>query len=149
MPAGQAIDALRSDSPDSPLHDPREVNTQLFLAALTAQESGNLATEAQRQQVRLLAVVEHELRNPLTPLRIVTDLLVDRGATGAIPIERLREIIDRQVTRMDLPRSGRHFGPMTGLATVFLEVPASAGWSPEQGQFVAVETIAQPSRYNY
>lgn len=36
MPVGQAVDALRVASPDSPLHDLHEANTELVLAALTA-----------------------------------------------------------------------------------------------------------------
>lgn len=100
MPAGQAIDALRADSPDSPLHDLREANTQLMLAALTAQESVALATDAQRQQMKFMAVVAHELRNPLTPLRLAADMLVNRSATDGMLVERLQEVIDSKVTHM-------------------------------------------------
>ena len=100
MLVGHAVDALLAASPDSPLHDLREANAQLVLAALTAQESATLAMEAQRRQVKFMAVVAHELRNPLTPLRIAADLLINRSATGGIPIERLQMIIDSQITHM-------------------------------------------------
>jgi len=98
--SGHDGDPLRAASPDSPLHDLREANAQLVLAALTAQESATLATEAQRRQVKFMAVVAHELRNPLTPLRIAADMLVNHSATGGMPIERLQEVIDSQVTHM-------------------------------------------------
>lgn len=100
LPDRQPADAVREAAPDSPMHDLREANTQLVLAALTAQESAAQATEAQRQQMKFMAVVAHELRNPLTPLRIATDLLVNRSGSGEIPIERLQVIIDGQVTHM-------------------------------------------------
>lgn len=60
-----------------------------------------------------MAVVAHELRNPLTPLRIAADhLLVNRSATGEIPIERLQVVIDNEITLMtrlvdDLPEGSR------------------------------------------
>ncbi|MFC5583241.1 diguanylate cyclase domain-containing protein [Rhodanobacter terrae] len=98
--AGQGNDAWRVASPDSPLQDLSEANAQLMVAALTAQESAALAMEAQRQQVKSMAIVAHELRNPLTPLRLAADMLVNPSATSEIPIERLQVIIDDQVTYM-------------------------------------------------
>jgi diguanylate cyclase (GGDEF)-like protein len=97
---GQVVDARFPASVSSPMHDLRDANTQLLLAALTAQESATLATEAQRRQVKFMAVVAHELRNPLAPLRLATDMLVDRGATGGMPTERLKVIIDSQIAHM-------------------------------------------------
>ncbi|MFC5582397.1 diguanylate cyclase domain-containing protein [Rhodanobacter terrae] len=80
--------------------DLREVNTQLVLSALKAQESEAHATEAHHQQLKHMAIVAHELRNPLTPLRIAADLLTNCGNAGEIPIERLQVIIDDQVSYM-------------------------------------------------
>lgn len=80
--------------------DLRDANAQLVLAALTAQESAADATEAQHQQLKHMAIVAHELRNPLTPLRIAAGLLTNRKKTGEIPIGRLQAIIDGQVTCM-------------------------------------------------
>jgi diguanylate cyclase (GGDEF)-like protein len=80
--------------------DLREVNTQLVLAALKAQESAVEATEAHHQQLKHMAMVAHELRNPLTPLRIAADLLINRKSTGEIPIGQLQGMIDDQVTYM-------------------------------------------------
>lgn len=77
-----------------------EANAQLVLAALKAQESAANATEAHRQQLKHMAIVAHELRNPLTPLRIAAGLLINRNSAGEIPIERLQVIIDGQVVYM-------------------------------------------------
>ena len=45
-------------------------------------------------------MVAHELRNPLTPLRMATDMLAHRGAGGEVAIDRLAAIISDQVARM-------------------------------------------------
>jgi len=80
--------------------DLREVNAQLVLAALKAQGSAADANEAHCQQLKHMAIVAHELRNPLTPLRIAAGLLINRKSTGEIPVERLHVIINDQVTCM-------------------------------------------------
>jgi signal transduction histidine kinase len=49
---------------------------------------------------RILAVVAHELRGPLTPLRMASQLI--RGASAECPeIVRLTEMIDRQVNGLE------------------------------------------------
>lgn len=47
----------------------------------------------------LLAVVAHELRSPLTPIRMVATLLEDAGTDRAM-LQHLRDIIERQVAHM-------------------------------------------------
>jgi diguanylate cyclase (GGDEF)-like protein len=77
----------------------REANEQLVLAALTAQDLKTAAEQAQARQMELLAVVAHELRNPLTPLRTAAAML--RGARADEPLLlRVQEVIERQVTYM-------------------------------------------------
>jgi diguanylate cyclase (GGDEF)-like protein len=77
----------------------REANEQLVLAALTAQDLKAAAEQAQARQMELLAVVAHELRNPLTPLRTAAAML--RGARADEPLLlRVQEVIERQVTYM-------------------------------------------------
>jgi diguanylate cyclase (GGDEF)-like protein len=80
--------------------DLREANAELVIAALVAQEAEAQARDAHRQQMKFMAMVAHELRSPLTPLRIAAGLLVNRSAVGELPIERLQQIIDGQVTHM-------------------------------------------------
>lgn len=86
--------------PDSHLAELREINEQLVVAALSAQELELHAREAHRQQIKFMAVVAHELRNPLTPIRVAASLLIDRDANDEASLERLQTIIDGQVTYM-------------------------------------------------
>lgn len=47
-----------------------------------------------------MATVAHELRNPLTPIRIAASLLGSRGPADTLTIARLQGIIERQVQHM-------------------------------------------------
>ncbi len=80
--------------------DLRDVNEQLVMSTLLAQESEAQARTAHLQQMKFMAMVAHELRNPLTPLRLASDMLTNRRTDGEIPIDRLAVIITSQVTRM-------------------------------------------------
>ena len=75
----------------------REANEQLLLAALGAQALQAAAEQAQRQQTHFLAVLAHELRNPLTPIRTAAALL-SRVRSEELP--RMQAIIERQVAHM-------------------------------------------------
>ena len=77
----------------------REANEQLVLAALGAQELQAAAEQAQRRQMEFLAVVAHELRNPLAPIRIATALL-GRVRTDEPLLPRAQAIIEQQVAHM-------------------------------------------------
>ncbi|WEN16564.1 diguanylate cyclase [Rhodanobacter sp. AS-Z3] len=80
--------------------DLREANEQLVMSSLVAQESEAQARQAHRQQIAFMAMVAHELRNPLTPLRLATDMLTNRGLANEVPIERLATLITSQIARM-------------------------------------------------
>jgi diguanylate cyclase (GGDEF)-like protein len=75
----------------------QEANEQLVLAALSAQTLQSAAELALRRQTEILAVVAHELRNPLTPIRTAAALL---GRVKADELPRLQGIIERQVQRV-------------------------------------------------
>ncbi|MBW3549593.1 MAG: sensor histidine kinase [Proteobacteria bacterium] len=77
----------------------QEANTQLILAALDARDLQVAAELAQRRQTDFLAVLAHELRNPLAPIRSAASLLGMSGSDETL-LPRLREIIERQVTHM-------------------------------------------------
>lgn len=77
--------------------DLREVNEQLILAALRAQQLYTEARAVNGEQRRFLAVVAHELRNPLTPIR-TAGYLLDRVRAEELP--RMQRIIERQVRHM-------------------------------------------------
>jgi len=81
------------------LQNLREANAQLVIAALSAQELEARAESAHHQQARFLAMVAHELRNPLTPIRTVA-LLLSHAGVDKPQLARLQAIIDRQVTHI-------------------------------------------------
>jgi len=82
------------------VRDLREANAQLLLSALTAQAHEADAMEAHRRQIQRMAMVAHELRNPLTPIRIAASLLDNRGANPTPSLARLQSIIEGQVAHM-------------------------------------------------
>lgn len=98
------ISSLRSTSSstleeqDPRMQHLREANEQLVLAALTARELAERAESKHRKQVKFIAMVAHELRNPLNPIRNAAELL-KRARNEAI-LADLQSIIERQVIHM-------------------------------------------------
>lgn len=78
------------------LQDLREANAQLVIAALSAQALESEAEHAHRQQIRFLAMVAHELRNPINPIRAAA-LLLNQASLDRPQLARLQTIIERQV----------------------------------------------------
>jgi diguanylate cyclase (GGDEF)-like protein len=83
----------------SPLEDLREANERLVIAALTAQELKALAEDAHARQIKFMAMAAHELRNPLTPIRMAAGLL-NLSGTDEARMARLQGIIEAQVSHM-------------------------------------------------
>ena len=77
----------------------REANENLIIAALTAQALEATAVDAPRRQAQLLAIVAHELRGPLAPIRAAADLLKHAGTDAAV-LDDVQAIIKRQVTHI-------------------------------------------------
>ena len=75
----------------------REANEQLVLAALNAQVLQAAAEASQQRQKEFLALVAHELRNPLTPLGIAASLL---HSSDAGDLQRMQRIIEQQVAHI-------------------------------------------------
>lgn len=75
----------------------QEANEQLLLAALGSQELAAAAEYAHRQQRDHLAVVAHELRSPLSPIRMAAALL---NRLPAHELPRMQAIIEREVVHM-------------------------------------------------
>lgn len=65
-----------------------------MFAALSAQDLQVTAERALGQQKRILAMVAHELRNPLTPISLIAERMV-RLPSDELP--RMRELIEGQV----------------------------------------------------
>jgi diguanylate cyclase len=76
-----------------------EANERLVLAALDAQALQAAAERAQRQQMEFLAVLAHELRNPLAPIRAAAATL-GLAQTDEAVLPRMQAVIERQVTHM-------------------------------------------------
>jgi diguanylate cyclase (GGDEF)-like protein len=82
------------------LRDLRDVNEQLLMAAMSAQDLESEARAAQRRQIKFIAMVAHELRNPLTPIRTAAELLIRAQPDDQALLARLHVIIKRQVAHM-------------------------------------------------
>jgi signal transduction histidine kinase len=77
----------------------QQANQQLVLAGLDARELQAAAERALRRQTDLLAVVAHELRNPLAPIRNAAAVL-GRIPTKEPVLGRMQSIIERQVEQL-------------------------------------------------
>lgn len=77
----------------------RSADEQLIYATLTAQELQAGAEQALRRQTEFMALLAHELRNSLAPMRNATMVIrqVAPDAEGAV---RMHGLIDRQVDHM-------------------------------------------------
>ncbi|MEO6022675.1 MAG: diguanylate cyclase [Burkholderiales bacterium] len=96
-PVNRYVSALGEDDPR--LRNMREANGQLVIAALIAQEREAHTAQAHLQQIKFLAKVPHELRNPLSAIRTAAELL--NHAHADVPLlERLQVMIKRQVAHM-------------------------------------------------
>ena len=84
---------------DPRLHDLREANEKLVIAALDARELMARAQQAHARQSRLLAIVAHELRHPLAPIGAAADMLTHPHIENPL-LTRVQGVIKRQVARM-------------------------------------------------
>ncbi|MFP7723543.1 diguanylate cyclase domain-containing protein [Lysobacter sp. A3-1-A15] len=99
-PVTEASPRQRESALRSSQRDLREANEQLVVAALQAQTHEADAREDHRRQIQYMAMVAHELRNPLAPIRSAASLLGAGGANTGPSLPRLRAIIERQVVQM-------------------------------------------------
>jgi signal transduction histidine kinase/ActR/RegA family two-component response regulator len=90
---------LVDNSPESRLRDLRDVNERLVVATLRAQDLERQAEAARRQQLNFMAVLAHELRNPVAPIRHAIKLL-DSGSLSEEQQKWSRTVITRQVEHM-------------------------------------------------
>lgn len=87
----------RTDSEQQLFLEMREANEQLVIAALSAQQLQASAEHTLLLQRNTLAVVAHELRNPLTPISMIAGRLV-RVPSAELP--RMQLLIEGQVRHM-------------------------------------------------
>ncbi|MGI4982076.1 MAG: diguanylate cyclase domain-containing protein [Janthinobacterium lividum] len=79
--------------------DLQEANEQLVIAAIGEQEHRAAAEQALQRQYESVAVIAHELRNPLSPILAAAQSL-SRARAPDISAPRVQAIIERQVARM-------------------------------------------------
>ena len=84
---------------DLQLHNLRDANERLVLAALSAKELEARARDAHTRQVGFLAMIAHELRSPLTPILTAAELL-SRAHADAPLLDQLQALIKGRVVHM-------------------------------------------------
>jgi len=95
----QRAEAGRSAAVDTQNSELRQANEHLVLATIEAQELREAALIARRRQDEFLAMLAHELRNPLGPISNAVEILA-RVQDGQ-PVPRpILDIIRRQVQQM-------------------------------------------------
>jgi len=94
-PAPRHESALSEQQPQ--LRELLEANEQLVIAALTAQQLEAQTEEAYTRQTKFLAMVAHELRNPLIPIQTAAGLLT-RALSDEPLLAQLQAAIKRQVS---------------------------------------------------
>ncbi len=77
----------------------REANERLVIAALKADVRRERAEDKEREQIKFIAMVAHELRNPLSPIRTAAELL-KKARLDTSTLHNLQRIIERQVVHM-------------------------------------------------
>ncbi len=97
-PSIQSRESERAEQ-SSQMQHLREANEQLVLGALTSQDMQERAEVKHRQQVKFIALVAHELRHPLNPIRNAAELLKRVRGDQAL-LAKLQGIIERQVVHM-------------------------------------------------
>jgi diguanylate cyclase (GGDEF)-like protein len=98
LPSKQSEESFKA-AQSSQMRHLREANEQLVLGALTSQDMQARAEDKHRQQVKFIAMVAHELRNPLNPIRSAAELL-KRVRGDQELLANLQGIIERQVVHM-------------------------------------------------
>lgn len=77
----------------------REANEHLVMATVSAQSLRDLAEATNRRQTEFLAMLAHELRNPLAPLSMSASLLQNLGG-GSSKLAHVAGVVRRQVDHM-------------------------------------------------
>src|SRR5690349_17783873 len=77
----------------------REANEHLVVAAINEQSLRDDAEAANRRQNEFLAMLAHELRNPLVPISM-SSMLLERSANATPQLLNFAKVIRRQVDHM-------------------------------------------------
>jgi len=99
VPSVQGDPHLHIAALEATIEQLREANQNLVLAAVHAQSSRDDAEAANRRQNEFLAMLAHELRNPLAPIGMASTLLA-RVPNANPQLINLAQVIGRQVEHM-------------------------------------------------
>ena len=97
--AREARDEMPAPDSTALVNDLQEANEQLLSAALAARELQATAEHGQCRQARQLAIMAHELRSPMAPIRADAGLL-KRVVKDEPMLAQLKGIIESQVDSM-------------------------------------------------
>ena len=95
--------AAERDRLEAQLAQLREANEHLVMATVSAQSLRDLAEATNRRQTEFLAMLAHELRNPLAPLSMSASLLQSIGGVSGPASGQLGQVagvVRRQVDQM-------------------------------------------------
>src|SRR5690606_24503656 len=94
-----ALRLVRQTTARARSHDLQQANSQLVASSLHAQEQEAHAHQGHAQALSAMATAAHELRNPLSPIRMAAELLGE--ARGDLTrFTRLRGIIETEVMHL-------------------------------------------------
>lgn len=96
VPATKGLDPAEAERHAAAM---REANEQLLLATLSARELVSAANFARQRQAEVLAAVTEELRNPLAPIRIASQML-GRDDDAAPLLPRVQQIVETKMQHM-------------------------------------------------
>jgi len=95
------IPAMRNLSePGKTDRDLREVNQELLLAVLAAQDERSAAESSLQRQLKALTILAHEMRNGLAPIQSASDLLGGARSIDPPLLTRLQAVIHRNSTQL-------------------------------------------------
>lgn len=77
----------------------RQANQRLVLAVLGKEPADSESEAMHARRVRFLAMVAHELRHPLAPIRAAAEMVRRAGGDEAM-LERMHLVVEQQVTHM-------------------------------------------------
>jgi signal transduction histidine kinase/CheY-like chemotaxis protein len=97
--AAQRVGATAQAEAEARNRELRQANEHLVIATLQAAELKDAAEAAHQRQDEFLAMLAHELRNPLAPIRSAMALLERPDCTEAMR-EKVYDVIKRQVHHM-------------------------------------------------
>lgn len=88
-----------TELPDDLVRKLREANQNLVIASLRAQDLQDQAEASVQRQTEFLSMLAHELRNPLAPIAMASEML-EKITSSHPQLPHIQQIITRQVSHM-------------------------------------------------